>query len=102
MTDNLELAVVEWAHDKGIFDNSDPIAQISKMKEEVEELDEELCLFIDKSLIRIEGELGDVLVTVIIQAHFHGLSLADCLQQAHDKISKRKGKLVDGVFVKEG
>jgi NTP pyrophosphatase (non-canonical NTP hydrolase) len=101
MTDNLELAVVEWAHDKGIFDNSDPIAQISKMKEEVEELDEELT-FIDKSLIRIEGELGDVLVTVIIQAHFHGLSLADCLQQAHDKISKRKGKLVDGVFVKEG
>jgi len=101
MTDNLELAVVEWAHDKGIFDNSDPIAQISKMKEEVEELDEEL-FFIDKSLIRIEGELGDVLVTVIIQAHFHGLSLADCLQQAHDKISKRKGKLVDGVFVKEG
>jgi NTP pyrophosphatase (non-canonical NTP hydrolase) len=101
MTDNLELAVVEWAHDKGIFDNSDPIAQISKMEEEVEELLEELC-FIDKSLIRIEGELGDVLVTVIIQAHFHGLSLADCLQQAHDKISKRKGKLVDGVFVKEG
>ena len=101
MTDNLELAVVEWAHDKGIFDNSGPIAQISKMKEEVEELDEEL-FFIDKSLIRIEGELGDVLVTVIIQAHFHGLSLADCLQQAHDKITKRKGKLVDGVFVKEG
>ena len=101
MTDNLELAVVEWAHDKGIFDNSDPIAQISKMKEEVEELDEEL-FFIDKSLIRIKGELGDVLVTVIIQAHFHGLSLADCLQQAHDKITKRKGKLVDGVFVKEG
>jgi len=101
MTDNLELAVVEWAHDKGIFDNSDPIAQISKMEEEVEELLEELC-FIDKSLIRIEGELGDVLVTVIIQAHFHGLSLADCLQQAHDKITKRKGKLVDGVFVKEG
>ena len=101
MTDNLELAVVEWAHDKGIFDNSDPIDHLIKMKEEVEELGEELT-FIDKSLIRIEGELGDVLVTVIIQAHFHGLSLADCLQQAHDKISKRKGKLVDGVFVKEG
>jgi len=101
MTDNLELAVVEWAHDKGIFDNSNPIAQMSKMKEDVEELDEEILLN-DKSLIRIEGELGDVLVTVIIQAHFHGLSLADCLQQAHDKISKRKGKLVDGVFVKEG
>jgi len=101
MTDNLELAVVEWAHDKGIFDNSGPIAQMSKMKEEVEELDEEVLLN-DKSLIRIKGELGDVLVTAIIQAHFHGLSLADCLQQAHDKISKRKGKLVDGVFVKEG
>jgi NTP pyrophosphatase (non-canonical NTP hydrolase) len=101
MTDNLELAVVDWAHDKGIFDNSTPIAQMSKMKEEVEELDEEVLLN-DKSLIRIKGELGDVLVTAIIQAHFHGLSLADCLQQAHDKISKRKGKLVDGVFVKEG
>jgi len=90
MTDNLELAVVEWAHDKGIFDNSNPIDQMIKMKEDVEELDEEILLN-DKSLIRIEGELGDVLVTVIIQAHFHGLSLADCL-------TKRKGKLVDGVF----
>ena len=88
--EDLEQQVLDWAAEKGIFDNSTPIAQMSKMKEEVEELDEELC-FIDKSLIRIEGELGDVLVTVIIQAHFHGLSLADCL-------TKRKGKLVDGVF----
>jgi len=101
MTDNLEQQVLDWAAEKGIFDNSTPIAQMSKMKEEVEELDEEVLLN-DKSLIRIKGELGDVLVTAIIQAHLHGLSLAACLRQAHDKITKRKGKLVDGVFVKEG
>jgi hypothetical protein len=30
----------------------------------------------------------------------YGFSLEECLQMAYDTISKRSGKMIDGVFVK--
>lgn len=32
--------------------------------------------------------------------NYHELTLQDCLQSAYDKISKRKGETINGVFVK--
>ena len=51
--------------------------------------------------IEIEDALGDILVTIIIQAEMHELSLVDCLESAYNVISKRTGKMVDGQFVKD-
>lgn len=105
MMDSLELEVRKWAVAKGIFDNSTPMDQMDKMIEESSELDDEV---VQKQLgmphwsdEKIQGELGDVLVTCVIQAHFHGLSLQSCLQQALDKITKRTGQMIDGQFVKD-
>lgn len=49
----------------------------------------------------IDG-IGDVLVTLIIQAKMQGLDIVDCLDTAYQVISKRTGKMVDGQFVKDG
>ena len=46
-------------------------------------------------------EMGDVLVTLIINADLHGIDIEDCLYEALQKITKRKGKMVDGAFVKD-
>jgi len=37
----------------------------------------------------------------MIIALFEGLSFEDCVQHSYDQIKDRKGKMIDGVFVKE-
>ena len=35
-------------------------------------------------------------------AQTYNLELVECIKYAYDTISKRKGKMVDGTFIKEG
>ena len=35
------------------------------------------------------------------KAYQFGIDCVECLEMAYEKISKRKGKTIDGVFVKE-
>lgn len=96
-----EVEVCRWAEKKGIFDESDAVIQMGKMREAVTELDIEVLSDEPDGLNReaIESELGDVLVTCIIQARFHGLTAQTCLESALNKITKRTGKMIDGRFV---
>jgi|SRR5690554_3491790 len=98
--DQLEQGVIDWAEQKGIFEKSTPVDQIGKTQEELDELVEEIIWVNDKEAIKME--LGDVLVTLSIQAKMQGTTLAECLELALNKITKRKGSMQNGVFVKEG
>lgn len=98
-TDQLEADVVAWAEGKGIIAANDAPAQLNKMVEEVVELDVEVCEGGSKSEIKME--LGDVLVTCVIQAKLQGLTLHECLDAAYGKISKRTGQMKNGAFVKD-
>jgi NTP pyrophosphatase (non-canonical NTP hydrolase) len=110
----LEPLVIEWAKSKGILDKATPLAQAGKTFEEVKELieavevqEEGLEEFENSKGKRvntkeeIKDALGDILVTIIIGAELQGLKLTDCLESAYNVISKRTGKMVDGVFVKD-
>jgi NTP pyrophosphatase (non-canonical NTP hydrolase) len=94
----LILAVEEWAAAKGILSAASPMAQMVKTHEEVNEL-MKAVLTNDSDEI-IDG-LGDVMVTLIIQAKMQGLDLNECLGSAYNVISKRTGKMVNGTFVKD-
>lgn len=109
----LEELVVKWAEDKGIFDKSVPFKQNEKTIEEVEELTEALeahgsgwQTFTNKKGVRvntfeeIKDAIGDIVVTLIIQSRMHNIDLTECLESAYNVISKRKGKMIDGIFVK--
>ena len=48
----------------------------------------------------IDG-LGDSFVTLIILCYQLGLEPKDCLQTAWDEIKNRKGKTVNGTFIRE-
>lgn len=98
--ENLSELVVDWAEEKGIFANSDLLAQLKKTAEEVQEVRWELEKFpMDDTAVVLE--YGDVLVTLIIQITMLGYTPNECLEAAYDKISKRNGEMRDGVFVKE-
>jgi NTP pyrophosphatase (non-canonical NTP hydrolase) len=94
----LEALVITWAHQKGILDNGTPYAQSLKTLEEATELQKAV---ITKDREETIDALGDILVTIIIQAEMQGLELLECLESAYNVISQRTGKMVDGQFVKD-
>ena len=94
----LECAVEQWAEEKEIFDKATPMAQALKTLEETTEL----CTAINKKdREEIIDAIGDIMVTLIIQAKMQDLSLEECLESAYNVIAKRTGKMVNGQFVKD-
>ena len=97
--EELEQAVTSWGIDKGILPNGKPSAQFSKTLEEVAEL----CTALeDRDEAEIEDAIGDIMVTLIMQCNLWNMSLKSCLGSAYNVISKRTGRMVNGVFVKDG
>lgn len=94
----LEKLVLQWADEKQILNKATPAAQANKTLEEVNELIEAIE---NNDELEIIDALGDILVTIIIQAKMQGLSLENCLESAYNVISKRTGKMVNGTFVKD-
>ena len=94
----LECAVEHWAEEKGILAKATPMTQALKTLEETTEL----CTAINSDdRAEIIDAMGDIMVTLIIQAKMQGLKLEDCLESAYNVIAKRTGKMVNGQFVKD-
>lgn len=89
---------IEWARLKGILDTGTRQGQAWKTMEEANEL---LKAVLEDNRAEIIDAIGDVMVTVIIQAQMNGLRVEDCLRSAYEVISKRTGKMEGGVFVKD-
>ncbi|SUM04148.1 mazG nucleotide pyrophosphohydrolase domain protein [Staphylococcus devriesei] len=49
----------------------------------------------------LKDGIGDTVVTLIILAQQHDMTLQECLQYAYDEIKGRKGKTINGTFIKE-
>lgn len=94
----LESLVIEWAANKGILEKATTAAQANKTMEECQELIDAIQ---DDSREEIADALGDILVTIIIQAKMQNMSLVECLEGAYNIIAKRTGKMVNGQFVKD-
>lgn len=95
--DKLVSLVEEWSKNKGL-DKAESSKQFLKVTEEVGEVAGALARG-DKE--ELTDGIGDVFVTLIILAQQNGLTAEECLTQAYNVIAKRKGKMINGVFVKE-
>lgn len=101
--EKLQEKVIQWAKDRNIFENSNAIKQISKTQEELYETLTALREIEQgkESILDVADGIGDMLVTIILLAEMVGLNSVDCLADAYEEIKNRKGKMVDGLFVKE-
>ena len=97
--DELEALVIQWADEKGILEKGTPGKQAMKTLEECGEL---IHAVASDNREEITDSLGDVLVTIIIQAKMQNLSLVECLHSAYLVISQRTGVMKNGQFVKNG
>ena len=91
--------IKQWAEERGIFQMSDPLRQWDKTWEETEEL---LTAIRKRDREGVKDAIGDIIVTLAIQAEMQGLTLEECMMAAWQEIKNRRGKMVNGVFVKEG
>lgn len=95
-TDELFDKIIQWGVDRNIIGGSSPEAQFDKVEEEMEELRHNIA-----NSNNIADDVGDMMVALTMCAAQLDLSPRECLQVAWDEIKDRKGKLIDGVFVKE-
>ena len=88
--------VTRWHHDRNLINGATDKDQVCKLIQEVGELSDNVCKGKD-----IKDDIGDCLVVLINIAERNGTNLEECLLHAWDDIKDRKGRMVDGIFVKE-
>lgn len=97
-TGELFLLVEGWARERNLLKQELSSRQALKVMEEVGET---MAALARGNRRELKDGIGDSIVTLIILAAQNGLSAGDCLESAYNEIKDRKGKTVDGVFIKE-
>jgi len=87
-----------WAQERGLYDAGNPHTQYVKLQEEAGELAQAI-LKQDKP--EILDAIGDMVVVLTNLAHLEGFTIEDCIDSAYTEIATRKGKMINGTFVKE-
>jgi NTP pyrophosphatase (non-canonical NTP hydrolase) len=88
----------DWAQEKGIYDKGDIKTQSIKFYEEAGELAKAV---LNEDTEEILDAIGDSIVVLTSVAHFAGLTVEECINEAYNVIDKRKGTMQNGTFVKE-
>lgn len=94
----LAKRVERWAKNKGILEHANIFTQAQKTVEEANEL---LDAAKNGDMEAYKDALGDVLVTIIIGSKLANVDLLDCLADVLEIIEKRRGKIIDGQFIKD-
>ena len=87
-----------WANERGLYEKGNTITQYVKLQEEAGELAKAL---LKNDHDEINDAIGDMVVVLTNLAHMHGTDIEECIAQAYDEIKSRKGKMINGTFVKE-
>ena len=87
----------DWAEQRGLYTNGDPKTQTLKLMEEAGEI----CrAVLKKDEPEIIDGIGDCVVVLTNLAHLCDVSIEECIEAAYNEISQRKGKMINGTFVK--
>ena len=96
-TQQFEL-IREWAEERGLYEKGNTITQYVKLQEEAGELAKAL---LNNDHDEINDAIGDMVVVLTNLARLHGTDIETCIAEAYNVISKRKGKMINGTFVKD-
>ena len=105
-TDNtfsdLITKINRWADERNLK-QADPKIQWMRVTEEVGEIRDVLLkpTKFTEPQAALKDAIGDTLVTIIVLAYQLDLDVTECLSIAYEEIKNRKGKMVNGTFVKE-
>ena len=87
-----------WAKDRGLYDKGNSHTQYVKLIEEAGELAQSI---LKQNKPEILDAIGDMVVVLTNLAELEGFTIEDCIDSAYTEISTRRGKMLNGTFVKE-
>ena len=82
--------IENWAEERNLIKGSTPQKQFIKLMEEFGEL------------FKAKISFGFCILGLKEAADYFELDFDECVKAAWDEIKDRKGRMIDGVFVKEG
>jgi NTP pyrophosphatase (non-canonical NTP hydrolase) len=88
--------IIKWHYDRNLIEGSTDKDQTLKLLQELGELSDSVCKGRD-----IRDDIGDMMVVMLNIIERNKVTLVDCLEKAYNDIKDRKGKMVNGVFIKE-
>ncbi len=88
--------IKDWHQNRNLIEGSTDKDQVLKLMQELGELSDSVCKGND-----IRDDLGDMMVVMINIMVRNDISMNECLTVAYNDIKDRKGRMVDGIFVKE-
>jgi NTP pyrophosphatase (non-canonical NTP hydrolase) len=94
--EELVQKIAQWHYDRNLIDGSTDKDQYMKLIQEAGELSDSICKGKD-----VKDDIGDMFVVLINIATRNKLTITECLETAYNDIKDRKGRMIDGVFVKE-
>lgn len=90
--------VRNWANERGIYKKGDPKTQYLKLLEETGELSKAILKSDQDEII---DAIGDCAIVLVNLSELCGVKFEDCINSAFNQIKNRKGKMINGTFVKE-
>lgn len=90
--------ILEWAAARSLLNPDNAPKQMVKLMEEVGELSSAL---LKSNKPEQEDAVGDIQVVLIILSAQLGIDYKVSLESAYEVIKNRKGKTVDGTFIRE-
>ena len=97
-TDLIFECIREWADERGLYDKGDPKTQYIKLMEEAGETGKAI---LNNDMPEIIDGIGDMVVVLTNLAELAGTSIEECISAAYKEIALRKGKMINGTFVKD-
>jgi len=94
----IERKVIEWANERDLIKEENAPKQFIKLTEEVGELASAL---LKKDPYETIDAIGDIQVVLIILCEQLNINYTQALESAYNEIKERKGKTVNGTFIKE-
>jgi len=90
--------IIDWANERGLIKEENAPKQIIKLQEEVGEL---CSAFLKQNDLEIYDAIGDIQVVLIILCEQLDIDYEKALESAYNVIKNRKGKTINGTFIKE-
>jgi NTP pyrophosphatase (non-canonical NTP hydrolase) len=95
--EEIDLKVFNWFDEKELIKSENAPKQFMKVAEELGELSSAI---IKKDRDKEIDAFGDLIITILGLSYMRDLDLLSCLETAWNEIKERKGKVIDGSFIK--
>ena len=96
-TEDITELIKKWAIERDL-QSGNPQAQMLELLKELIKLGNNITKFGEGQILE---SIGDIYVGSVVLCMQLGLDINDCIKAAYEEIKDRKGKMVEGIFVKE-